>query len=318
MDIKTKLRVGFWNVRTMFESTKTTQIIQEMKVYKLHILGISECRWTGFGENKTGTGETILYSGRDDNQHSAGVALILKNGMNKHLIEWQPVNERIMTARFNGRYAKLYIIQCYAPTNEAEEEDKEAFYRRLQEIVDKVPAHDVLCIMGDLNAKVGNNNRDREAIMGREGCGNMNENGEMLINFCMENRLVIGGTIFPHKNIHKLTWISPNGRSENQIDHFMINKRWQKSLLDVKVKRGADVGSDHHLIIALLRLKLKKGYMKNRTIKSIRFNVDRLKEEKIATQFSVELKNKFKVLTEPANPQENPSIQEKLNLIKES
>src|SRR5579871_154650 len=98
----------------------------------------------------------------------------------------------------------------------------------------------------------------------------------------------------------------------------MINKRWQKSLLDVKVKRGADVGSDHHLIIALLRLKIKKGYMKNRTIKSIRFNVDRLKEEKTATQFSVELKNKFKVLTEPANPQENPSIQEKWNLIKES
>src|SRR5579871_6664724 len=158
MDIKTKLRVGFWNVRTMFESPETTQIIQEIKTYKLHILGISESRWTGYGENKTGTGETILYSGRDDNQHSEGVALILKKGMNKHLLEWQPVNERIMTARFNGRYAKLYIIQCYAPTNEAEEEDKEAFYRRLQETVDKVPAHDVLCIMGDLNAKVGNNN----------------------------------------------------------------------------------------------------------------------------------------------------------------
>ena len=111
MDIKTKLRVGFWNVRTMFESTKTTQIIQKMKTYKLHILGISESRWTGFGENKTGTGETILYSGRDDNQHSAGVALILKKGLNKHLLVWQPVNERIMTEDLMGDM-RNYILYC--------------------------------------------------------------------------------------------------------------------------------------------------------------------------------------------------------------
>lgn len=78
LDVKTKLRIGFWNVRTMFETAKTAQVVREMQNYKLHILGISESRWTGFGQSTTGTGETIIYSGRDDNLHSAGVALILK------------------------------------------------------------------------------------------------------------------------------------------------------------------------------------------------------------------------------------------------
>jgi len=44
-----------------------------------------------------------------------------------------------------------------------------------------------------------------------QGGGTMNDNGEGLSDFCMENRLMIGGTLFPHKTIHKLTWMSPNG-----------------------------------------------------------------------------------------------------------
>ena len=46
---KHKTRIGFWNVRTMYETGKLAQVTHEMKRYNLHILGISECRWTGSG-----------------------------------------------------------------------------------------------------------------------------------------------------------------------------------------------------------------------------------------------------------------------------
>ena len=62
-DPTSKVKVGCWNVRTMFSVGKTAQITAEMARYDIGILGISECRWSGFGRLKTQTGETIIYSG---------------------------------------------------------------------------------------------------------------------------------------------------------------------------------------------------------------------------------------------------------------
>ena len=66
--------------------------------------------------------------------------------------------------------------------------------------------------------------------------------------FCEMNGLVITGTIFPHKEIHKATWTSPNGRTKSQIDYTMIVKECRLSIMDTVVRRGADVGSDHYLV----------------------------------------------------------------------
>ena len=73
-----------------------------MKNYNIEILGISESRWTGNGAVTTGSQNTILYSGREDNHHREGVAIIMTPKAKKSLIEWKPVSERIITARFNG------------------------------------------------------------------------------------------------------------------------------------------------------------------------------------------------------------------------
>ena len=81
LSTKIKTRIGFWNVRTMYETGKLAQVSAEMRRYNLHILGISESRWTGSGRYKTNTGETVLFSGRDHNQHHEGVAVILRKGM---------------------------------------------------------------------------------------------------------------------------------------------------------------------------------------------------------------------------------------------
>ena len=66
LSTKVKTRIGFWNVRAMFERRRLTQITAVLRKYKLHILVVSESRWTGTRKIKTFTGETILYSGRED------------------------------------------------------------------------------------------------------------------------------------------------------------------------------------------------------------------------------------------------------------
>ena len=97
-------------------------------------------------------------------------------------------------------------------------------------------------MMGDINEQVGNNNQDIEHIMGRYGitCDKENENGQLLIELCGKHDLVIDGKVFPHKEGHNVTWISPDKDKQrgNQIDHICISRNWRRSLLDVRNKRG--------------------------------------------------------------------------------
>ncbi|XP_005091913.1 craniofacial development protein 2-like [Aplysia californica] len=291
---KTKVIIGLWNVRTMYETGELAQVTTEMRRYGLHILGISESHWTGSGRLRTATGETLIYFGREDSQKREGVAIILKKGLEKCLMEWKQVNSRMMTLRLKGKHSNTSILQCYAPTNDSEDESKDYFYEQLQRELTGIPRHDLIVVMGDLNAKVGEDNTNYERKMGQQGTGTRNENGERLVDFCALNNLVIGGTLFPHRTIHKLAWDSPNGRDKNQIDHLMIGGMWRRSLQDVKVKRGADVGSDHHLVTARIKLKLKKTFTKEAT--RTRFNVHKLSDGNVRSAFRLELKNRFQAL----------------------
>jgi len=115
--------------------------------------------------------------------------------------------------------------------------------------------------MGYLNAKVGSDNMNFERVTGREGCGLQNDNGERLVEWCAFNNMIIGGTLFLHCNIHKLNWTSPNGRDQNQIDHLMVNSMWRRSLLDIRVKRGADASTPRYDISRLQDPRTKKAFV---------------------------------------------------------
>ncbi|XP_073820500.1 uncharacterized protein [Musca autumnalis] len=135
-----------------------------------------------------------------------------------------------------------------------------------------------------MNAKVGCVNTDFENVMGTNGLGTANENGELLKEFCGTNNLVIGGTLFPHKTAHKITWVSPDGSTKNQIDHFCINRLWRRSIIDVRNKRIADISSDHRLVIAELKLKVLRANDPG-TIRSRKFNIGKLKSPQISNAF---------------------------------
>ena len=255
----TSLRIGSWNVRTLYEAGKCKQALSETHRNKLDILGISESHWTQFGQKRFQTGEEILFSGKDQGPHREGVALILSKTAKKTLRGWEAQGSRIIMASFSttNKRINMNIIRIYAPTNDDDEEEKDNFYNRLQTVIGGLPNKDLNIIMGDANAKVGEDNTGYEETMGKHRVGQMNENGERFANICSFNRLVIGGTIFPHKKIHKATWVSPDQRTENQIDHCCISRKFRRSLEDVRVLRGADIGSDHHLLLAVMKLRLK-------------------------------------------------------------
>ncbi len=110
-------------------------------------------------------------------------------------------------------------------------------------------------VIGDLN--VGEDNTGKEKAMGTQGFGCANNNGERLSDICVESRLILAGTLFMRIYIHPTTWRSPDKRTVSQIDHVIINEKWRRSLQDVKANRGADIGSNHVLVVATVSLKLR-------------------------------------------------------------
>lgn len=129
--------------------------------------------------------------------------MMMTSETRKSLIDWLPFHERLQCVRLRGRYANLSIIAVYAPTSEANVDVKD-FYSHLQCLVDKTALQDIL-ILGDLNAQVGSCNVDLKRVLGQNGCGVLNENGQHLVDFCTMNKLIVGNTLFRHKDIHKKT-----------------------------------------------------------------------------------------------------------------
>ncbi|VDP33190.1 unnamed protein product [Schistosoma margrebowiei] len=249
-----------------------------MRRYNLEVLGISETHWTQVGQQRLTSGELLLYSGHEEENapHTQGVALMLSKQAQNALIGWESHGPRIIKALFKTKKEGITMnnIQCYAPTNDYNEDAKDQFYNRLQSIVGKCQTKNLTILMGDFNAKVGTDNTGYEDIMRRHGLGERNENDERFANLCAFNKLVIGGTIFPHKRIHKTTWTSPDHTTQNGIDHICINKKIRRTMEDLGTKRGADIASDHYLLAAKMKLELKKHWTIGWTVSKM-FNTAR-------------------------------------------
>lgn len=150
--------------------------------------------------------------------------------------------------------------------------------------------------------------------MGQQGLGEMNENGERFANPCAISNLVIGRSFFHHRRVHKATWVSPDLMTENQIDHVCIGKKFRRSLQDGRVRRGADVALDHHLLVARIKLKLKRNWT-GETHTRQRYDTAPLKETARREVFTATLKNRFQVLQERI---EEETIEEKWQSFEEA
>ena len=133
------------------------------------------------------------------------------------------------------------------------------------------PNYGVLFIIGGWNAKVGS--QETPGVKGKFGLGIQNEAGQRLIEFCQENALVIANTLFQQHRRRLYKWTSPYGQYQNQIDYILCSQRWRSSIQSAKTRPGAECSSDHELLIAKFRLKLKKA---GKTTRPFRYDLNQI------------------------------------------
>jgi hypothetical protein len=139
-----------------------------------------------------------------------------------------------------SRWCDIIILNDHAPKEDKIFYMKDSSYKELERIFDKFPKYHIKIILGDFNSKLGREDIFKPNIWNEILHEISNYNDVRVVNVNTSN---VKNTTFPLRNIHKFTWTSPDGKTHNQIDHILIDRRRHSSVLDVRSFRGADCGT---------------------------------------------------------------------------
>ena len=187
-------------------------------------MGVQKVRWGSQGKLRISGGMSFISSQGVTKDHGSGVGLLFSPAAARALESFECISDRLLTARVNCGIIRMTIVVCYAPTDIAEAEEKDQFYQSFEDVLQSAHAHDLQVVIGDFNACVGNVRNGFKLFLGPYAVpGPTNDNGQHLLDTCACNNLVIGGSLFPHRLIHKYTWTSSAGTCPRaQLDHVLI------------------------------------------------------------------------------------------------
>ena len=176
-------------------------MLLELSRNKIDICAISESKRKGKGI--TPYQEYLLFfSGvPKESRAKEGVALAINRNLESLIDHHEYISERILVVSMKIDNSHLYIFSVYAPEDCKSKLEKEQFYDSLQENLSKIPPNNPILILGDLNARVGND--VVHGIKHRFNEGEYNDNGTIFVQLCADNELRINNTFFDHKIQHK-------------------------------------------------------------------------------------------------------------------
>lgn len=269
-------RMGTWNVRSLKRTGKLENVKKEMDRLEIDVLGLSEVRWPNNGDFWSGD-YRIIYSG--DAEGTGGVGFILKRKLAYQVKSIWGFSERIIMITLRTEPKDTVLIQTYMPTSSYSDDEVEDIYEQLEEVLMKVKEDDNLIIMGDWNAVVGEGTVDN--CVGKYGLGNMNARGNRLIEFCRSHTLIVANTCFEQPKRRRYTWTMPGNGDRYQIDYILVKSRYRNQAKSCKSYPGADVDSDHNLVLMKSQLRLRKKVIKQ---PCKRWNTNKVKNDKQALQ----------------------------------
>ena len=183
------------------------------------------------------------------------------------------VSDRLSYIELRGRWHNIIVVNVHASSEEKSDEAKDSFYEELEQVFDNFPKYHMKILLGDFNAKVGRENIFKPTIGQEILHQDSNDNWVRLVNLATSKNLVVKSTMLPRQNIHKYTWTHPDGKTDYQIDHMLIDRKWHSSVLDVRSFRGADCDTGHYLVIEKVRERLAVGKQAIQRFGSQRFNL---------------------------------------------
>jgi len=130
------------------------------------------------------------------------------------------VSDRLSYIVLRGRWHNIILVIVHAPSEEKCEESKVSFYEELEQVFYHFPKYHMKILLGDFNAKVEREIIFKPIIRQESLHQDSNDNGVRLVNFTTSKNLVVKSRMFPHRNIHKYTWTSPDGKTRTRLTMY--------------------------------------------------------------------------------------------------
>ncbi|MFP3037177.1 MAG: endonuclease/exonuclease/phosphatase family protein, partial [Candidatus Karelsulcia muelleri] len=268
---KKKCFMGTLNINSLLKTGKLKQLIKVMDENKIQILALQETRFTDEDVMES-EGYRIFKGKKGWNPMGRGIphlgtGFVVNNKIVNSVTEFYSPNERLSIMTLRCANKSYTFVNCHAPINEDNRrnpEKVESFWEGLEQELSKIPGKNIKILLGDFNAQIGREKKFRKIVGDYPAHKRTNRNGERLIEMCRGMNLKLMSTNFRKIPRKQKTWRSPNpALGEYQIDHVAISFRNQKEIMNVKVKKSANIETDHYLTVIKTKLipqrKIQRG-----------------------------------------------------------